>query len=62
MIFIPTVFGFLYILCSMLVAYFGRHRKWGFWGYFFASLLMSPAVGLLFLLAGETSRRPKRAF
>lgn len=41
----------LMILGSLLVALMGRKRKFGFWGYFFASLLFTPLVGLLFVIA-----------
>jgi len=51
------VFSALYLLICVPPAFFGRHRKWGFWGYFWASLLMSPIVGLLFVLASD---KPKR--
>lgn len=53
----PYVLPFLYVLGSLLVAGFGRRRKWGFWGYLWASMLMSPVLGLLFVLAGD---KPKR--
>ncbi|MEM7695454.1 MAG: hypothetical protein AAF318_13460 [Pseudomonadota bacterium] len=43
----------IYILAAALVAWFGRNRKWGGWGYFFASILFTPAIGLLFVLASD---------
>lgn len=49
----PYVLPILYFLGSLLVAVIGRQRKWGFWGYFWASLLMSPILGALFVLAGD---------
>jgi hypothetical protein len=54
----PSVLFILYVLSSLFVAVFGRRRKWGFWGYFWASLLMSPLVGTLFVLASDP--RPRR--
>ncbi len=39
------------ILGSILVGILGRKRKFGFWGYFFASLLLTPLLGLLFVIA-----------
>jgi hypothetical protein len=43
----------LYIgLCS-LVAYVGRDRKFGFWGYLLASLLLDPIIGFLLVLASD---------
>ncbi len=53
----PHVLPILYVLGSLLVAVLGRHRKWGFWGYFWASLLMSPVLGALFVLAGDPPQR-----
>ncbi len=38
---------------SLLVAFLGRNTRFGFWGNFFASMLLSPLVGLLLLLAAE---------
>lgn len=56
----PQVLFVLYVLGSLLVAVVGRHRKWGFWGYFWASLLMSPVMGVLFVLAGDPQPRRRR--
>lgn len=47
------MFQFLWIFLSLVVAVFGVDRKFGFWGYFFASLLLSPFMGILLLLASE---------
>ena len=47
---------FLWIALSLLVALCGISRKFGFWGYFFASLLLTPPVGLLLLLASDSRR------
>lgn len=57
----PYVLPLLYGLGSLFVALMGRHRKWGFWGYFWASLLMSPVLGLLFVLAGDKPQRKPKA-
>lgn len=43
----------LIILGSILVGLMGWNRKFGFWGYFFASLLLTPIVGLLLVLASS---------
>ena len=40
-----------WLVGAILVAFFGRNRRFGFWGYFFASLLLTPIIGLLLLLA-----------
>jgi hypothetical protein len=47
----------LTILASLLIATLGKYRKMGFWGYLFASLLLTPIMGLLLLLASDP--RPK---
>lgn len=47
---------FLYFAASFLIAVFGYNRKFGFWGYFFASLLFTPLIGLLLVIASD--RRP----
>ena len=48
------------ILGSLLVAFLGRNRKFGFWGYFFASLLLTPLLGILFVIAsGPPRTRPE---
>lgn len=57
----PVILTVLYILAALLVGALGQRRKWGFWGYFWASLVMSPLIGLLFVLAGEKPRRPEAA-
>ncbi|MCD7895110.1 MAG: hypothetical protein LUG50_00370 [Planctomycetaceae bacterium] len=49
---------YLWIAASALVAYLGRDRRFGFWGYFFASLLLTPALGVLLVIAsGKNDRR-----
>lgn len=57
----PYALPVLYFLGSLLVAVIGRHRKWGFWGYFWASLFMSPILGALFVLAGDPPPRRRAA-
>jgi hypothetical protein len=48
-----------WLVLSLLVAAFGMNRKFGFWGYLFASLMLSPAIGLLLVLA--SGKRPAKA-
>lgn len=48
----------LYLVICLLIAYLGKHRKFGFWGYLIASLLLTPFIGLLLLLASD--ERPQR--
>ncbi len=48
----------LYVLAAMVVAFIGRNRGYQFWGFFFASLLFTPLIGLLMLIA--TFCKPKQ--
>jgi hypothetical protein len=47
-----------YILVGLLVALSGRNRKMGFWGYFFGSILLTPLIGLLLVLASDPKEPP----
>ena len=42
----------LSIVISMIIGYFGRKLRFGFWGYFFVSVLFTPIIGLLMLFEG----------
>jgi hypothetical protein len=46
-----------YVGLCLVIAVIGRRNKFGFWGYFFCSLVVTPLIGLLLILA--TERRPK---
>lgn len=46
----------VYIGVSILLALIGRNRKWGYWGYLWASILFTPLIGLLFLLASDPKK------
>ena len=46
-------FFLIYLAASIMVAAFGANKKFGFWGYFFGSLLLSPLVGLILVLASD---------
>jgi hypothetical protein len=41
----------LYLILSYFVALMGKNRKFGFWGYFFLSILATPLVGLLTVIS-----------
>lgn len=49
--------SFLLFVGSLFVGYLGRNCRFGFWGNFFASMLLSPPVGFLLVLAAQ----PKKA-
>jgi hypothetical protein len=44
---------FLWVGLSALIGYLGRDRKFGFWGYFAISLLLSWVIGLLCVFASD---------
>jgi len=50
---IPGIF--LLFLSSLLIGFLGRHKKMGFWGYFFGSMVLTPIVGLVVVLASDSS-------
>ena len=43
----------LYFAISLGVAVAGSNRKFGFWGYFFASLLFTPMIGVLLVIGSD---------
>ena len=47
----------IYILAALLVASMGIDRKFGFWGYFFGSLALTPLVGFILVLASDRRKR-----
>ncbi len=49
----------LLLLLSLVIGFVGRNGKFGFWGYFFASLLLTPFVGLLLVLASDLKHRKR---
>ena len=44
---------------SLLVGFLGIHSRLGFWGNFFASVLLTPLVGLLLVIA-SSPKKPTR--
>lgn len=47
------IFFALMVGGSIGVAFFGTNRKFGFWGYFFASMLLTPLIGLLLVISSD---------
>ena len=47
----------IYLALTVLIALLGIRRKFGFWGYFFCSLFLTPIIGAIILLASD--KRPK---
>lgn len=46
----------LHLLVSALIGFWGRNYRFGFWGYFFATLLLTPAVGAFLVIASIPAR------
>ena len=43
----------IWIAPSIIIAVLGKNRKFGFWGFLFLSIVMTPLVGLIALLASS---------
>ena len=43
----------IHVAIAVFIGVIGINRKFGFWGYFFASLLLTPFVGILLVLASD---------
>jgi hypothetical protein len=50
------------IVTSLVIAFAGRNMRFGFWGYLFASLLLTPVIGLLLLMAAVPSKAQRQAW
>ena len=47
-----------YIVLCFIIASIGINRKFGFWGYLFCSLFLTPLIGALVLLASDKQHKP----
>lgn len=52
------MFSLSYILVCIFIACFGIGKKFGFWGYFFASLLLTPVIGIILIAASDKRKSP----
>ena len=50
-----------FLLGSLLVGFLGRNSRLGFWGNFFASMLLWPVIGLLLVISSIPRSAPKGA-
>ena len=48
-----------YALMCLLVGFFGRHRKLGFWGYLILAVWATPLVGLIIMQLGAPKPTPQ---
>jgi len=54
---IPSIIVLLVL--SAIVGYVGKDRKFGFWGYFFCSVLFTPIIGLIVTFASDKRPAPE---
>lgn len=50
----------IYIFICYMIALFGRNRKFGFWGYLFLSIFLTPLIGFIALLAAEPKQNKSK--
>ncbi|TLU50815.1 MAG: hypothetical protein FDX12_09505 [Chlorobium sp.] len=48
----------IYFILCLVIAFIGSNRKFGFWGYFFCSLFLTPFIGALVLVASDPRPKP----
>jgi hypothetical protein len=51
----------VWLILALVVGFFGRRLRFGFWGYFFASILFTPIIGFLMLVAAVPTRPQRQA-
>lgn len=51
-----------WVIASVLIGFMGRRQRFGFWGYFFGSMLLSPILGLLLLIGATPTREQKKSY
>lgn len=52
------MFIVVYVLLSIVVGWFGRHKQIGFVGFLFLSLVVTPVIALFILMIAQ-DRRPR---
>ena len=45
--------GLVYVSIAAIIAFAGRRRKFRFWGYFFAGIVLTPIMSLLLVFASD---------
>jgi hypothetical protein len=51
----------IFLALSVIIGFLGRKRRFGFWGYFFLSMLLTPVVGFLTLIAAIPKSEPRQS-
>lgn len=46
----------LWLFLAIVIGFFGRNYRFGFWGYFFATVLFTPIIGTLMLIGAMPKR------
>jgi uncharacterized membrane protein YiaA len=46
----------LYVFICYLVGLSGKNRKFGFYGYFFLSIFITPLLGIILVLASDSKK------
>jgi len=54
---VHIVFFIIYILLCYMVGVLGKNRKFRFIGYFILSILLTPILGLLLVIASDSRKR-----
>lgn len=58
---IMIIFVIAYLGFSFIIALVGINRRYGFWGYFFCSLLVTPLIAAVILFgAAPIPKKPKK--
>jgi len=50
---IMIIMALAYLGLCFIIAFLGTNRKFGYWGYFFSSLFLTPVVGAIVLLGSD---------
>ncbi len=45
------------VIPAAIIGFMGAKRRLGFWGYFFASLLLTPLIGLLLVFVTDVKKK-----
>jgi len=43
----------IYIVICLFIGLLGANRKFGFWGYFFGSIVLTPLIGIILIFASD---------
>lgn len=50
----------IWFVAALVIGYFGRKYRFGFWGYFLISLFLTPLIGVLTLVAAIPTAEARR--